>query len=101
MKRGQISPKNKVLIDHHVAKYMRKELEANYTKGDRNGELGWLNIKSKKFWLGELYYHVGKLQSALMSNDIEQIKENCADVANIAMMILDTKIDLLNGNDIP
>lgn len=81
------------------AKYMRKELEANHKKGDRNDEEnGWLTMRDdKKFWLSELYYHVGKLQSAMMSNDIERIKENCADIANLAMMVLDCKIDLLKN----
>lgn len=85
-------------------KYMRKELEANYTKGDRIGPKGWLQIKESKPWISDIYYHVGKLQSALMNNDIDRIKENCADVANLAMMVLDVKIDLLkeqtpNDND--
>jgi hypothetical protein len=77
------------------AKYMRKELESNYQKGDRNSEKGWLAVDNNKFWISELFYHVGKLQSALMANDIERIKENTADIANLSMMVLDVKIDLL------
>lgn len=76
-------------------KYMRKELESNYLKGDRNGVSGWLEVKDNKFWISELYYHVGKLQSAIMNNDIKRIEENCADIANLAMMTLDVNIDLL------
>jgi len=79
-------------------KYMRKELESNYKKGDRSGAGGWLQVKENKFWLNELYYHVGKLQSALMSDDIDRVKENTADIANLSMMLLDVKINLL-GND--
>jgi hypothetical protein len=77
------------------SKYMKRELEANFQKGDRNGAGGWLEVKDNKFWISELYYHVGKLQSAMMSNDIHRIEENCADIANLALMTLDVKIDLL------
>lgn len=86
------------MYDHVTEKfvnYMKKELEANYQKGDRNGPGGWLEVKDNKFWILELYYHVGKLQSALMQEDVERIKENCADIANLALMTLDVKIDLL------
>jgi len=76
-------------------KYMRAELEANYKKGDRNLPNGWLSNTSNKSWISELYYHIGKLQAALMTNDIQRIIENCADIANLAMMTLDVKIDLL------
>ncbi|WP_079242623.1 hypothetical protein [Chryseobacterium indologenes] len=78
-------------------KYMKKELESNYRKGDRNGSGGWLEVKDNKFWISELYYHVGKLQSALMNEDVDRIKENCADIANLALMTLDVKINLLTG----
>lgn len=77
------------------AKYMRKELEANFDKGDRNGENGWIHVKENRFWISEIYYHTGKLQEAVRANDIERIKEYCADVANLAMMLLDVKINLL------
>lgn len=79
------------------AKYMRKELAANFEKGDRNGPKGWLAVDDNKFWISELYYHVGKLQSAFMNNDTDRVKENCADIANLAMMVLDVKIDLLKN----
>lgn len=84
------------LVLAEFTKYMKIELRANYLKGDRNGTDGWLEVKDKKFWISELFYHVGKLQSALMADDTERIKENCADIANIALMTLDVKIDLLN-----
>jgi hypothetical protein len=74
-------------------KYMIKELAANSAKGDREGEEGWLGCDNK-FWLSELYYHVGKLQSAVMNNDVERVKENTADIANLAMMVLDNWIGL-------
>jgi hypothetical protein len=81
-------------------RFMRKELEANFGKGDRNGKDGWLAVKDKKFWISELYYHVGKLQSALKADDIYLIQEYTADIANLAMMVLDTKVDLIQGNHI-
>jgi len=76
--------------------YMRKELAANYTKGGRNGPEGWLNVTENRFWISELYYHVGKLQAACKDNDLALIAEYTADIANLAMMVLDVKIDLLN-----
>ena len=82
------------------AKYMRKELEANYLKGDRNGPGGWLEVTDNKFWIQELYYHVGKLQAAVMAKDVERIKENTADIANISMMMLDVNINLLPTKEV-
>jgi hypothetical protein len=89
---------DKVILE--FGRYMRKELEANYLKGDRNGRLGWMNNKNNKSWISELYYHVGKLQSALMNDDIKRVAENCADIANLAMMTLDVKINLLMAHEI-
>lgn len=83
------------------SKFMRKELAANWEKGDRTGERGWLNVTDKKFWISELYYHVGKLQSALMTNDTERIKENTADIANLSLMVLDVNINLLESQPAP
>jgi hypothetical protein len=77
--------------------YMYQELEENYQKGDRTGSNGWLEVKENKYWISELYYHVGKLQSALMNDDVDRIKENCADIANLAMMLLDVKVNLLES----
>jgi len=79
------------------SKYMRKELEANFDKGDRNGEYGWLNTTDNKYWISEIYYHTGKLQEAIRIDDIDKIKEYCADIANLSMMLLDVKINLLKS----
>lgn len=84
-------------ITEEFVKYMKKELELNYLKGDRNGENGWLNVRDNKYWISELYYHVGKLQSAIINGEANRIKENCADIANIAMMTLDVNINLLKN----
>lgn len=86
------------LVIAEFSKHMKTELRANYQKGDRNGPGGWLEVKDNKFWISELFYHVGKLQYALMLDDKERIKENCADIANLALMTLDVKINLLNPN---
>lgn len=76
-------------VTSEFRKYMIKELAANYLKGDRDDpKNGWLTL-GKKWIISELYYHVGKLQSAAMNNDVERIKENTADVANLAMMCFD------------
>lgn len=79
--------------------FMIKELKSNWTKGDRIGNIhsdgeGWLNCDNK-FWLNELYYHVGKLQAATAENNLELIKEYTADVANLALMMLDCNINLM------
>ena len=95
---SQVNPDFKMYDDVTTKfnEYMKKELEANYLKGDRNGSHGWLRVKDNKFWISELYYHVGKLQSALMNEDVCRIEENCADIANLALMTLDVKINLLD-----
>jgi hypothetical protein len=67
---------------------MINELIANHDKGGRTGPNGWLSYDDKLF-LNELYYHVGKLQAALKSQDVELIKELSADVANFGLMIYD------------
>lgn len=64
---------------------MRKELHANSSKGDRPG---WLTM-SRETALLEIYYHVSKLQKAVRDDDANRIRENAADVANMAMMLLD------------
>lgn len=68
---------------------MYMELIANDDKGGRTGPDGWLTVGSDKYFINELYYHVGKLQEAQRQNDVELIREYTADVANIAMMISD------------
>ena len=77
---------------------MIKELAANHDKGDRDGDKGWIHL-DKKVLLSEIYYHTGKLQAALMSGDIELIKEHTADIANGALMICDKFCNLKPTNE--
>jgi hypothetical protein len=64
---------------------MRRELHANAGKGDRPG---WLRMNPDTALL-EVYYHLAKLQKAVKHNDGPAIMEYGADVANMAMMVLD------------
>jgi len=64
---------------------MRQELHANTGKGDRPG---WLRMDANTALL-EVYYHLAKLQKAVKHNDGPAIMEYSADVANMAMMVLD------------
>jgi hypothetical protein len=64
---------------------MRKELHANCGKGDRPG---WLAMDANTALL-EVYHHLAKLQKAVRNNDGPRITEYSADVANMAMMVLD------------
>lgn len=64
---------------------MRAELHANSGKGDRPG---WLQM-DRKTGLLEIFYHLAKLQKAVKDNDPERIREFGADVANMAMMLVD------------
>ena len=64
---------------------MRQELHANTGKGDRPG---WLRMDANTALL-EVYYHLSKLQKAVKHNDGPAIMEYSADVANMAMMVLD------------
>ena len=64
---------------------MRKELEANNHKGDRNG---WLQMDQQKA-VAEIDHHVGKLHGALGHLDVEAVQEHAADIANCCMMFLD------------
>jgi hypothetical protein len=64
---------------------MRRELHANCGKGDRPG---WLAMSANEGLL-EVYYHLSKLQKAVKHNDGPAIQEFSADVANMAMMVLD------------
>lgn len=64
---------------------MRRELHANAGKGDRPG---WLAMSANEGLL-EVYYHLAKLQKAVKHNDGPAIQEFSADVANMAMMVLD------------
>jgi hypothetical protein len=64
---------------------MRKELHANTSKGDRPG---WLRMGASTALL-EVYWHAAKLSAAVKNNDGPSIMEHSADVANMAMMVLD------------
>lgn len=64
---------------------MRKELHANSRKGDRPG---WLAVDANALLL-EVYWHTAKLSAAVKNNDGPAILEHSADVANMAMMVLD------------
>ena len=64
---------------------MRKELHANTGKGDRPG---WLRMDANTALL-EVYWHAAKLSAAVKNNDGPAIMEHSADVANMAMMVLD------------
>ena len=64
---------------------MRAELHANSDKGDRPG---WLKMSSETALL-EIYWHTAKLSAAVKNNNGPAIIEHSADVANMAMMLLD------------
>ena len=64
---------------------MDAELHANAAKGDRPG---WLGM-SRDVALLEIYWHTAKLSAAVKNNDAALIREHSADVANMAMMLLD------------
>lgn len=67
------------------AALMRAELHANAAKGDRPG---WLTM-SREMALLEIYWHTAKLSVAVRDDDAARIREHSADVANMAMMLLD------------
>lgn len=81
-------------VTEKFREFMIKELAANFDKGDRDGEKGWLEMTNKQL-LSEIYYHTGKLQEALSNNNVILIKEYCADIANGALMCLDKYSSLL------
>jgi hypothetical protein len=64
---------------------MERELQANAGKGDRPG---WLGMDRKTALL-EIFYHLAKLQKAAKDDDAARIVEHGADVANMAMMLVD------------
>lgn len=64
---------------------MEAELHANARKGDRPG---WLSM-SPEVALLEIYWHTAKLSAAVKNRDATLIREHSADVANMAMMLLD------------
>ena len=64
---------------------MERELHANAGKGDRPG---WLAMSPAAAML-EIYYHAAKLQKAVKNGEGDAISEYAADVANMAMMMVD------------
>lgn len=72
---------------------MEAELHANTRKGDRPG---WLSMSPSAVLL-EIYWHTAKLSAAVKNNDAALIREHSADVANMAMMLL----DVCGGLDVP
>lgn len=64
---------------------MEAELHANAGKGDRPG---WLSMSRDQALL-EIYWHTAKLSAAVKNSDAALIREHSADVANMAMMLLD------------
>jgi hypothetical protein len=64
---------------------MKHELDENFFKGDREA---WLTM-SKDEALGEIRYHLEKLETSVEMDDKEAIIENAADVANCCMIFLD------------
>ena len=70
---------------HPFLTLMKRELHANSRKGDRPG---WLRMDANTALL-EVYWHAAKLSAAVKNNDGPAIQEHSADVANMAMMVLD------------
>lgn len=77
-----MNERDKIL--HLVYGVMANELEANIHKGDN-----WNQMTRKEF-LFELYYHVGKLQTAMMNSDIENVKQFTGDILNTCGFLLDS-----------
>jgi hypothetical protein len=73
------------LLAKEVAKEMVIQLEANQHKGDREV---WVNMEVN-FLINDIRYHTDKLERAVKANDLIHIKEYCADIANIAGMVMD------------
>lgn len=89
--RGNLAAKYDDVLIPFVER-MRHELHANSGKGDREG---WLSM-SPETCLLELFYHMGKLQKAVKDvnpnakgADVCYVAEHAADVANLAMMMVD------------
>lgn len=64
---------------------MYVEMLANAGKGPRRG---WLQTRPLTLVL-ETFYHVAKLQDAVVQKDKKRVREYAADVANMAMMLAD------------
>ena len=85
---GAASPAERQKYDDVLVPFvaaMRQELHANSSKGDRPG---WLKMDANTALL-EVYWHAAKLSAAVKNNDGPAIQEHSADVANMAMMVLD------------
>lgn len=69
-----------------------RELRENTENGKEwaSNRRSWRNGTSSKAVLYDMYYHVGKLQAAMMSGDKEAMQEHSADVAATAFIFLDT-----------
>jgi hypothetical protein len=79
-----LDPKYEAVLAPFI-RLMENELHANAWKGDRPG---WLSM-SREIGMLEIYYHTAKLQKAVKDNNIPGVREHAADVANMAMMMLD------------
>lgn len=67
---------------------MKEELDANFSKGDREA---WLQMSTDES-LSEIRYHLEKLENSVeMREGEEKIKEHAVDVANCAMIFLDVQ----------
>lgn len=88
----RVSEKYRFVLEPFAA-VMDAELHANSAKGDRPG---WLSM-SREVALLEIYWHTAKLSAAVKNNDAALIREHCADVANMAMMLLDVCDGLLSA----
>lgn len=70
---------------------MRTELHANTDKGDRPG---WLKMTPDQGLL-EIYWHTAKLSGAVKNKNAAAIQEHAADVANMAMILLDVCVGIV------
>lgn len=72
---------------------MQRELKSNEWK---NAQEHW-TMTDARVHVGQLYYHVGKLHHALLSDEAQDVVEYAADVGNVAMMVLDALALLDSG----
>ena len=72
-------------LTEKMRQQMFVEMLANAGKGPRRG---WLQTRPLTLVL-ETFYHVAKLQTAVVDRDKKRIREHAADVANMAMMLAD------------
>ncbi len=81
-----MNPKQELQVAvNAMARHMKRELLMNRRKGDRKG---WLQCEPMQLVL-EVYYHAGKLQNAVKTKNLSDVREYAADVANMAMMVMD------------